>query len=101
MFKKVSAKLGNMRKPQEFIAMPMSGSQPLIMVQSDKSIGFFDYRTGEGKLNTQGCYFPHLSMAKPFRFSQEFVQACLEACPSLGGQTDLGGVMVNHTVQII
>lgn len=101
--KKVSAKLGNMRKPQDFIVLPVKrGDDPLLMIQSDKSIGIFNYRTGEGKLNTKGCYFPHLAMAKPFTFPMDFVADCLEAAPSLGGTTEIApGIIIQNTVQVI
>lgn len=71
-----------MRKPQEFAVNPTSDDR--IMVQSDKAIGLFDYRTGLGVLNTKGCYFPHLSRAAgavTYQFPPEFVAAALEACP--------------------
>lgn len=101
--KRVSAKLGNMRKPQDFIALPVKrGDDPLLMIQSDKSIGIFNYRTGDGRLNTKGCYSPHLAMAKPFIFPMDFVAACLEAAPSLGGTTEIApGITIQNTVQVI
>jgi len=100
--KKVSAKLGSMRKPQDFVVLPVKrGDDPLLMIQSHKSIGIFNYRTGEGRLNTKGCYSPHLAMAKPFTFPPEFVQACMEACPSLGGTTEIApGIIIQNTVQV-
>ena len=99
----VEAKLAKMRKPQSFSILPTEDGEHLI-VQSDKSIGRFAWRTGEGVLNTKGSYFPHLSRvlgAEPYTFPAEFVQQCLEACPSLDGQTMLAGgaVIVNHTVR--
>ena len=75
----VTAKLGNMRKPQEFIVYPTSDKGNVI-VQSDKSIGAFDAKTGEGVLNTKGCYFPHLNQflgAQPFTFPTDFVVQCI------------------------
>lgn len=77
----VSAKLANMRKPQDFTIYPRSKGSPLMTVQSDKSIGMFNVDTGNGMLNTTGCYFPHLSKAmgaKPYQFPKEFVEKCLE-----------------------
>lgn len=104
MLKKVTAKLGGMRKPQEFCVLPMKreGEETTtLMIQSDKSIGILDFRTGKGKLNTKGCYTPHLMLAQPFDFPPEFVQACLEACPSLGGTTEIApGIIMQHTVQV-
>lgn len=79
MSKLVIAKLGNMRKPQEFVVYPTSDKGNVI-VQSDKSIGAFDIKTGDGVLNTKGCYFPHLNQicgAVPFTFPTEFVLQCI------------------------
>ena len=58
--KHVTAKLGNMRKSQDFIVYPHQEGSDKIVVQSDKSIGMIDPKTGTGILNTKGCYFPHL-----------------------------------------
>lgn len=99
MFTTVSAKLGSMRKAQDFLIQPTSDGR--VMVQSTKSIGIFDPKTGEGRLCTTGCYFVHLSIAKPFSFPPEFVSEVLHACPSLGGETTVGGVTIQHTVKII
>lgn len=88
--KRVTAKLGRMRKPQDFTVQPVNDGEHLI-VQSAKSIGRFNMRTGEGVLNIKGCYFPHLNPflgAEPFTFPPEFVADCLEACPTLDGQTE-------------
>jgi hypothetical protein len=103
--RQVTAKLANMRKPQEFTVMPADDGETVI-VQSDKSIGRFNMRTGEGILNTKGAYFPHLSKmlgAVPYIFPAEFVRDCLDACPSLDGQTSFlgGAVIVQHTVKSI
>jgi len=77
--KLVTAKLSNMRKEQDFIVYPTSNKGNVI-VQSDKSIGAFDIKTGEGVLNTKGCYFPHLQPlcgAKPYKFPTDFVLQCI------------------------
>lgn len=94
--KVVSAKLGNMRKPQEFVVYP-SGDDECITVQSDKSIGRFDRQTRKGLLNTKGCYFHHLAKfmgAVDFDFPETFVKECIEAQPkkgdSIGGGIILG-----------
>ena len=75
----VTAKIGNMRKEQEFIVYPTS-DQGNVIVQSDKSIGSFDAKTGKGILNTKSCYFPHLNIfcgAKPYTFPTDFVVKCI------------------------
>ena len=100
----VTAKIGNMRKPQRFHVSPTDDNR--IMIQSDKSIGLFDFRTRQGILNTKGSYFPHLNPslgAKRYEFPAEFVQACLEACPALDSVSVLGGgvAYVDNTVKII
>jgi len=98
---RVEAKLARMRKPQSFIVMPMDDGR--IMVQSDKSIGVFDY-SGHGVLNTKGCYFPHLTKfmgAVEFDFPPEFVRECLAVCPALDSIEDIGGVIVENTVRVV
>lgn len=90
--KTVTAKLANMRKPQEFVVYPREAGEPVV-VQSGKSIGRFDPTTGEGVLNTKGCYFPHLSKAlgaQPYTFPQDFVTACIAAYPLPGDEIGPG-----------
>ncbi len=102
MFQSVSGRLATMRKPQEFTPQPMSDGR--VLVQSDKSIGIFDPATGKGVLNQKGSYYPHLSPALGafvYEFPAEFVAACMAALPTPGGQTDLGSVIVNHTIEVI
>ncbi len=106
--RRVEAKLGSMRKPQSFIVQPMSDGR--IMVQSDKRIGVFDFRTREGVLSTKGPHFPHLTAALGavrYTFPAEFVAECLDACPTLDGETTFTTargapiLTVAHTVQVI
>jgi hypothetical protein len=81
--KKVTAKLGKMRKPQEFVVYPKSeGDRGRLKVQSDKSIGIFDPSTGEGLLNIKSSY--HFTGAEPFTFPKEFVEECIAAQPKKG-----------------
>lgn len=98
----VVGKLAKMRKPQDFIVSPRSDGT--IQVQSDKSIGVFDFRTRKGVLNTKGCYFPHLSKmlgAVEFEFPADFVKACLAACPAQDSETTRGGVTIVNTIKVI
>lgn len=82
--KHIEAKLGNMRKPQEFIVYPPSDKENII-VQSDKSIGAFNRKTGEGVLNTKGQYFPYLTNgAKPYIFPTDFVLECIASYAEAG-----------------
>lgn len=81
-----------------------TNQEGVLIVQADKAIGQFDFRTRKGVLNTKGEYFPYLNAAlgaKPYEFPDEFVKLCLEACPSLDGETSRGGVTVMHTVRTI
>lgn len=57
------AKLGKMRKPQRFVTYPRKSATEPIVIQSDKAIGKFDPKTGEGVMNFRGQYFLHLSAA--------------------------------------
>ena len=96
----IKAKLGNMRKEQEFIVYPKSDKDNII-VQSDKSIGAFNIATGEGVLNTKGSYFPHLNAmlgAKPFTFPQDFVLQCIVQGPEVGDAIDRHGIAYHGTV---
>jgi hypothetical protein len=99
----VTGKLHTMRKPQQFSVRPASDGT--LYVQSDKSTGKFDFRTGKGVLNTKGTYFAHLSKAlgaMDFEFPADFVKACLAACPALGSETDTGlGLVIVNTVEVI
>jgi hypothetical protein len=96
---RVTGKLGRMRKPQSWSVLPMNDGR--IMVQSDKSIGCFDPETGEGRLNTAGSYFPHLSVAAPFTFPRDFVTLAREAMLPRGEETTRGGVTIVNDVQVI
>lgn len=99
----VWAKLGTQRKQQEYLVMPIEDGERIV-VQSDKSIGIFNFRTGKGLLNQKGSYFPHLSPAlgaKAYTFPAEFVAQCLKQCPTLDGATDIGGVIVQHNIEVV
>lgn len=80
----ITAKLSNMRKPQDFIVWRTDKGRYII--QSDKSIGWFG-DDSKGMLNTKGSYFPHLSPtlgAKPYTFPPTFVIDCIAACTQQG-----------------
>lgn len=98
----VEAKLDKMRKPRRWSVMPTD--RDTLIVQAENAIGEFNFRTRDGILNTTGGYFPHLHPAlgaKRFEFPAEFVALCLEACPSMDGETSRGGVTLVHTVKTI
>lgn len=96
--KRVTGKLARMRKAQTWTVLPMSDSR--LMVQSDRSIGCFDFRTGRGRFNTAGCYFPHLAVAAAVVFPADFVTACLQACPPLDSVTVTPTAIINNTVEV-
>lgn len=80
----IKAKLGRMRKPQEFTVYPKSkNDNGLIIVQSDRAIGQFDPTTGDGILNIKGSGFGHLRYgaygAVAYQFPGAFVAQCIEA----------------------
>lgn len=63
MLKQVTLKIGNMRKPQNFVVYPPSGSSGL-KIQSDDCIAVVDPNTGEcvWVRHKGGAYFIHLQM---------------------------------------
>lgn len=100
--RRVRGKLGRMRKPRDFSVHPMDDGR--IMVQADKAIGTFNFRTREGVLNTKGEYFVYLDPrlgAERYTFPAEFVKLCLEICPALDSETEKNGVIVVNTVKVI
>jgi hypothetical protein len=75
----VSAKLANMRKPQEFIVSRVEGNSiDTIYIQSDKSTGAFYPETGKGKFTTKGPYYVDLCAALPYTFPKSFVEECMK-----------------------
>jgi hypothetical protein len=83
-FTSIRAKLGTMRVPQDFTVLSQGEN---IIIQSSKSIGIFDPKTGHGLLNTTGTYAPYLSPALgavPYTFSRDVVAAALAVCPPHG-----------------
>lgn len=96
----VVAKLAGMRKARTWMVMPTSDDR--IIVQAEGAIGIFEWRTGKGRRTTRGGHFPHLAIAKAYVFPVDFVRACLQACPSLGGANELcdGAFIVENTVRI-
>jgi len=106
----VIAKLGKMRKAREWLVQATSDDR--IIVQGNYledgrtecatgAIGMFGVDGKGGRLCTQGGYFPHLSIAKPFEFPAEFVRTCLDICQPLGSETTESGVTVMHTVEVV
>lgn len=96
MMKQITAKLGNMRKAQEFIVYPASkllDESTKITIQSDKRIAQFDTVTGEGKLSVQrpnGAYFHDLFFGTDVVVPQDVIAAALAAQPKSGDEIGPG-----------
>jgi hypothetical protein len=102
--KYVSAKLGTMRKPQEFCVRPRSDGK--IHIQSDTSMGYFDPATGEGVLNQRGNTFLHDSAAlgaREITYPADFVAECVAALPDPNGETTLAGgaILMANMIKVI
>lgn len=95
----VIAKLGTMRKARDWLVQATDDDR--IIVQADGAIGVFDVSGANGRLCTQGGYFPHLAIAKPFEFPGEFVRTCVDVAHPLDAQTSDLGMIVEHTVRVI
>jgi hypothetical protein len=68
-------KIGRMRKPQNFLifaATQVGSNEPIIIAQSDKSIGSLRISDGEFVFTNKGCYFPHLSYGKVTEIPEEY-----------------------------
>jgi len=76
MIKSVLLKLGKMRKAQEFIVYPYKIGDTTIRIQSEKSIGIFDKKTGEGIMNFKSSYLPQNGTA--YKLTQEELKALLD-----------------------
>ena len=75
-------KLGTMRKPQEFSVQSLEGDR--FIIQSDRSIGVFSLLDGTGKMNFNGCFFPHLAFAKPYNLTVPQLIACRDVMAKPG-----------------
>ena len=88
MFKRITAKLGNMRKAVEWVVCPVSNAGGMVYIQSDKRICKFDPATGNGVLSASHNYpvFITLSLpsATPVVVPPDVVAACVEATPKSG-----------------
>lgn len=82
--KEVMLKLAKMRKPQDFVVYPYKEGDENFTIQSGKSIGQFNRKTGVGVLCTTGCYFHHLMFAKPYTLTSEELELCLSNQPKTG-----------------
>ena len=89
MIRTFTAKLGRMRKPDNWVVYPRKTGEKLV-VQAGAYICSFDAETGEGMLSKRqsgGAYFMHLSEAfgaKPVKVPQEVINAALTVEPGAG-----------------
>ena len=96
----VTAKLGRQRTAQRYGVLPRSDGR--IQIQSDKAYGHFDPATGDGHLCIKGNDAMSLALfGTPYGFPAAFVAECVKVCPTPGGSTDLGGIVIMHTVQVV
>jgi hypothetical protein len=98
-------------KPESFFIMPRSDET--ISFSSNKTIGIVDPKTKAGHLymgSGEVHSGSHMALAGPPEFvdvpfgffPDDFVQKCLEACPSLGGETEIAtGFTMMHTITVI
>lgn len=94
----VPAKLGNMRKAENFIVYPESKTRETgrLLVQSDHRIADIDPATGEGVLSVyrkNGAYFIHLNPilgAMPITVPLDVVAAFQAAQPNSGDEIGPG-----------
>lgn len=97
--KRVTAKLGTMRKAADWIVYPaeraMDG-KTVTVIQSDTRIAAFDPATGDGMLSKarkNGAYFMHLSpfmSATPITVPADVIAAVLDARPKSGDEIGPG-----------
>ena len=108
MIKHIVAKLGNMRREQEFVVYPDRGGagadNSKIVIQSDTRICSFDPVSRKGMLSTHranGAHFVHLSSfmgATEIEVPQDVVDAALAAKPHSGDI--IGGSAITGVVRV-
>lgn len=103
--KRITAKLGNMRKAESFIVYPRAtnATDDKLTIQSEHRICQFDPATGKGVLSvyrSSGAYFLHLSKAlgaTEITVPAEVIAAATEGQPKSGdvvGSSPICGVVV-------
>ncbi|MCK5616342.1 hypothetical protein KAR91_81525 [Candidatus Pacearchaeota archaeon] len=93
MFKDVTFKVGNMRKPQSFVVYPYKIGDVSIKIQSDKSCGFFNRKNGKGIMNFKSDKFPLLeAYGVQYNLDPEILKSFLDI-QLYPGETILKGVM--------
>lgn len=96
--KTINAKIGNMRKFQNFTIYPRN-NEDAITVQSDTVIARISVKTGNAIFANVpgGAYFVHLSMpkhAKKIVVPMETVKAFLDAMPMKGDEIVASAVVI-------
>lgn len=103
MFSKfhISARLGNMRKPADWIVYPASrgGADGKLLIQSDTRIAEIDVATKKARLSpakSSGAYFIHLVMpgVTTVDVPQDVIDAALAAQPKSGDTLGNGVVQI-------
>ena len=95
---RISAKLGNMRKPADFVVYPASKteSRGTVLIQSSHRIAEFDPATGKGVLSKHvgsGAYFLHLTKmmgASDIVVPTDVIAAAVAAIPKPGDEIGPG-----------
>jgi hypothetical protein len=97
---RITAKLGNMRKPAEWVVYPVRTNQPAedtnLLIQSDTRIASFDPATGKGMLSKakpNGAYFLHLTKfmgATEITVPADVIAAAIAAQPKSGDEIGPG-----------
>lgn len=57
--KTITLKLGNMRKPQEFVVYPYKNGQEKVSIQSDGRWATIEVATGKGLINSKNVNYPN------------------------------------------
>lgn len=97
--KRLTAKLGNMKKAVEWVVCPVSNAEPnAVYIQSDKRICRFDKITGKGMLSN-GKGHPGFLALSPILGAVEIVvpQSVIEAAT---GATPKSGDLIGANVYI-
>jgi len=92
--KKITAKLGKMRKEKDWVVYPFTEDEKTVRIQSDTFIASIDLSTGKGILagpHSGGAYNHHLLIGtrQEIQITPELLQEIKDANPKSG--TRLGG----------
>jgi hypothetical protein len=97
--KRIKAKLGNMRKEEEFIVYPQSAEKDVLRLQSDHRCLIVRVSDGRALLSKYVANYPNFMHCNPMSggtvvtVSQEVIAECLAAQPKSGDAIG-GGVYI-------